>query len=1074
MELIENFKIKIMAKSKFIRFFLINLFLMALVISGYGQELIVKGIVTNEEGETLPGVNVVIQGTTKGTVTGIDGNYSLRVPDASEDALMFSFIGFETKEIKVAGKTNIDVVLKTSYNELDEVVAIGYGTVKKRDLTGSVASADVEELSKVPVSNLAEALNGRVSGVQVQSTEGAPGAEIKIRVRGGGSITQSNEPLYIIDGFPTEDGLNLLDPSEIESIDVLKDASSTAIYGARGANGVILITTKGGKVGKTRVNYDAYYGVKQLANKLDVLNPYEFVLLDYERNLGDDTEMEAWLERYGSFSDIESNYLNRPGIDWQDEVFGNPVTNQYHKLSISGGTEKTKYNLSYSVSDDEGIMVNSGFKRNNANFNFDHEVSEKLKASASIRYTDQTFFGMGTSTQGSRFNKLGHVVQYRPTIGINGTDRDLVELDEDPVYVDDSGNVMQNPLVSAQAEHKSTETRALSINTKLDYSITKNLTYSLTVGLRTNDQRREQFYGERSVTAKRSGGPYGSIRHQDIQGYSYSNVLNYSQKFKKAHKVNLMIGQEEVYNKRRWFEASSNQFPNDDIGLADLSLGALAGIPTSYEDDDRLISFFGRANYNYKERYLFTATMRADGSTKFGSGNKYGYFPSVSAAWRASEEEFIKSLDLFSNLKVRLSYGVAGNNRIPNYQSLALLGADYYGVNNSTQVSFASNALPNPNLKWETTISRNLGFDFGFMDQRIQLTAEAYKTNTKDLLLRAQVPITSGYSSMILNVGETQNTGLELLLNTVNVSTKNFEWRTNLNISFNRNKIITLTDGKEAFLYESGWGLVGNDFIVKVGEPVGSMYGYQTDGLYQLEDFNYDAETGDYTLKEGVAYDPNWYPEPGYWKMKDVSGPDGEPDGVIDPNDRSIIGNANPKHFGGITNTFSYKNFDFSVFMNWSYGNDIYNANKLDYTDYSIDRKNTLGIVSNRWITIDNEGNRVTDPTLLAELNKGKTMPVYKGSGANSLFHSWAVEDGSFLRINNISLGYTIPKSLLSKVNISNLRIYTTLYNIYTFTNYSGYDPEVSTREGSGVTPGVDYGAYPKSKSVVFGVNLSL
>ncbi|SHE81914.1 TonB-linked outer membrane protein, SusC/RagA family [Mariniphaga anaerophila] len=1063
-----------MTKSKFIRFFLINLFLIALFIPGYGQGLIIKGIVTSEQGETLPGVNVVVQGTTSGTVTGIDGNYSLNVPNPAEDVLMFSFIGFETQYIQVAGKTNIDVVMETSYNELDEVIAIGYGTVRKRDLTGSVASADVAELAKAPVSNLAEALNGRVSGVQVQTTEGAPGAEVKIRVRGGGSITQSNEPLYIIDGFPTEGGLSLLDPSEIESIDVLKDASSTAIYGARGANGVILITTKGGKVGKTRVNYDAYFGVKQLAKKLDVLSPYEFVLLDYERNLGDASVMESWFNRYGSFADIQSNYANRPGIDWQDEVFGSPVNNQYHKVSISGGTENTKYNLSYSVNDDQGIMVNSGFKRNSANFNFDHKVSEKLKASASIRYTDQTFYGMGTSSQGSRFNKLEHIVRYRPTIGIKGSDEDLVNLDEDPIYLDDSGNVMQNPLASAEAEHKETETRVLSMNAKLDYNLFKGLTYTLTLGMRTSDQRREIFNGARSVTAKRSGGPSGSLRHTDRRGYSYSNVLNYNKRIQKKHKINLMVGQEEVYNEGRWFEASSNQFPNDDIGLADLSLGTLPGIPASYEEDDRLLSFFGRANYAYQDKYLFTATMRADGSTKFGSGNKYGYFPSASIAWRAVEEEFIKSLDLFSNLKFRLSYGIAGNNRIPNYQSLALLGSDYYAIQNTPQISVASTVLPNPDLKWETTVSRNFGVDLGFLDQRIQLTAEAYQTNTKDLLLRAQIPLTSGYSSMILNVGETRNKGFELNLNTVNVSSRNFEWRTNFNISFNKNKVVALTDGSDSFLYASDWGLVGNDYIVKVGEQIGSMYGYQTDGLFQVEDFNYDAATGKYTLKEGIPYDPNWYPEPGFWKIKDISGPDGEPDGIIDPNDRSIIGNASPIHYGGITNSFSYKNFDLSVFLNWSYGNDIYNANKINYTNYSGPSKNTLANVKDRWISIDGNGNRVTDPTILAELNKGAIMPVYNGSGANNMLHSWGIEDGSFLRINNVSLGYTLPKSVLTKLSISNLRVYTTVYNIHTFTNYSGYDPEVSTRESSGVTPGVDFGAYPKSRSIVFGVNLSL
>ncbi len=1055
--------------------FLTSLFLMVFTAISYGQGLVVKGVVSTTTGETLPGATVVIKGSTAGTMTGIDGDFSLRVPNPSTDILVVSFLGFESQEVSVNGRSSIDVKLSVAYNQLDEVVAIGYGTSTRRDLTGSVSSADMQELSKVPVSNLGQALGGRIAGLQVQASEGGPGAKIKLRVRGGGSITQDNEPLYVIDGFQSDDGIDILDPSEIASIDVLKDASATAIYGARGANGVVLITTKGGKEGKTRVSYDGYYGSKRLDNKLDVLNPHEYVLLDYERELTDNVEdMIPWFNRYGSFEDIDKNYLGRPGVDWQEEMFGRSAINQHHKLSVSGGTKKTKYNLSFSHSDEEGIMINSGLKMQNISFNFNHEVSDRLKMSTSIRYAKQKYFGMGVSSAGGRFNKLAHTIRYRPTIGIIGTDQDLIELDEDPIFVDDSGNVMQNPLTSAKAEHNENEKRVLSLNTKLDYNILKNLTYTLTVGLRTNDQRREQFYGERSMTAKRSGGPYGSIRNQDVQGYSYSNVLNYTHNFKKDHKLSLMLGQEEIYNKNRWFQASSNQFPNDDIGLGDLSLGALPGVPSSNESDDLLLSFFGRANYSFTDKYLLTATMRADGSSKFGAGNKYGYFPSASGAWRASEEEFIKSLDLFSNLKLRVSYGVAGNNRIPNYQSLALLSSNFYGINNGTQISFASAALPNPNLKWETTYSQNLGLDLGFLDQRIQITADAYRTKTKDLLLRAQVPITSGYSSMIINVGETQNTGLELALNTVNISNSNFEWTTNFNISFNKNKVLKLTDDTDRFLYESGWGQdAGNDYIVQVGEAIGSMYGFVTDGLYQVEDFNYDPATEKYTLKEGLAYNPNWQPEPGYWKMKDISGPNGEPDGLVDSHDRTIIGNANPVHFGGISNFFRYKNFDFSVFLNWSYGNDVYNANKMDYLSYNQKNRNTLKIANDRWMTIDGNGNRVTDPTQLSEMNKGKTMPVFKAGDANNALHSWVIEDGSFLKINNISLGYTFPKVLLSKINVSSLRLYTTLYNIHTFTSYSGFDPEVSTREGSGVTPGVDYGAYPKSKSFVVGVNLS-
>ena len=986
--------------------------------------------------------------------------------------LVFSFIGYESSEKSIVGKSEINVILKTAFNQLDEVVAIGYGSSKKRDLTGSVASVDIGELSKVPSSNLAQTLSGRVSGVQISTSEGAPGAAISIRVRGGGSITQSNEPLYIIDGFPTEDGLNNLHPSDIESIDVLKDASSTAIYGARGANGVIIVTTKGGKIGQTRVNFDSYYSFKQIAKRLDVMDPLDFVKLEYERSDSDDERL-AFEERYGTWGELEDIYGNRPGINWQDEAFGKTTLSKYHKISISGGTKKTKYNVSYGFNDDEGIMVNSGLKRNSANLKFDHEISNKLDAVFSINYTDQEIYGMGTSDGGDRFNKLQHIVMYRPVIGKDGNDPDLVELDEDPALVDVGGNVMQNPIASSEAEHRSREKRSLSMNGALNYKMFKGFAYKLTVGIRTQDERRESFDGERSISAKRNGGSRGSLRHTDIQGYSYSNVLNYDWKLNKANRFNFLVGQEETFSKRRWFQAGSSQFPNDDIGLADLSLGTLTAIPSSYEEDQRLLSFFGRLNYNYKGKYLFTATYRADGSSKFGAGKKYGYFPSASAAWRLVEEPFVKKLNVFSNLKLRLSYGVAGNNRIANYKSLALLHSDYYPLNNVPAISVEPNVLPNPNLQWETTISRNMGLDMGFIDQRIQLIAEFYQTNTKDLLLESQIPMTSGYSTLLRNVGETQNRGFEFSLSTVNISTHDFEWRTDLNVSVNRNKVLELA-GTDFFLRQAWNSKIGNDFIVKIGEPVGSMYGLIADGLYQVDDFDFDQESESYTIKDGVPYRLNEVSKPGFRKFKDISGPDGKPDGIVDEHDKTIIGNANPKHFGGITNTFSYKGFDLSVFVNWSYGNDVYNANKYIFTQMHRPNRNVLAIAEDRWMTLDANGQPVTNPVELSALNEGKTFPVWNGNGwADPKFNTWMVEDGSFLRINNITLGYRLPDKVLKRVGVNSMRIYGSLYNVHTFTKYSGYDPDVSSRNSTGVTPGVDFGAYPRSKSLVLGVNVS-
>ncbi|MCT4602499.1 MAG: TonB-dependent receptor [Marinifilum sp.] len=1044
-----------------------------LCVVAYAQNQQITGTVSDESGMGLPGVNVIVKGTTNGTITDIDGKYSLNVENASNATLLFSFIGYESHEVSVGAKKTVDVVLKDAVTELDEVVAVGYGSVKKKDLTGSVASVDIDEMAKVPSTNLAQALSGRISGVLISTNEGAPGASSSIKIRGGGSITQSNEPLYIIDGFPTEDGLDNLDPSDIESIDVLKDISSTAIYGARGANGVILVKTKGGQKGKTRVNYDGYYGVRSLANKLDVLNPYDFVLLEYERNLSGD-DFEKFQNTYGTWDELEGLYKNRPGIDWQDEMFGRTAINQYHKISISGGSDKSKFNLAYSYNNDEGIMVESGLKKNVIKFKFDHEVSEKLKASVSINYTDSEVYGMGTSEDVSTFNKLKHTIQYRPTIGKNGNDRDLVVKDEDPLLEDESGNVVQNPLVSAQAEHRLNETRNLQVNGMLDYEILKGFHYKFTAGIQAKDSRRERFNGERSISAKRGGGPNGTIRNSDVQSYSYTNILSYKNTFNQIHRFNAMVAQEEVYKKNRFVEAGGSKFPNDDIGLGDLSLAQLPSIPLSEETDERLLSFFSRVNYSLMDKYLLTATFRVDGSSKFGSGNKYGYFPSASFAWRAGEEDFIKNLNIFSNLKLRLSYGVGGNDRIPPYRSLALLESGYYPLGNLPTTGVAPVVLANPDLKWETTYSKNIGLDLGFFNQKLRVVADVYQSNTKDLLLPAQIPMTSGYDVVLRNVGETKNKGLELSISSVNISRKDFEWRTDFNISFNKNEVVKLAD-QDFFLRESGWGDVGNDYIVQVGKAVGSIYGYEKVGLYQVDDFNYDAGTQTYTLKDGIAYNPNETTQPGYLKLRDISGPDGKPDGLITNDDRKIIGNTNPVHFGGITNTFTYKNFDLSIFMNWSYGNDVYNANKMSYTETHKQNKNSLSQVTQRWSSIDAGGILLTDPEALKELNAGKTIPVWDGAGrVDPKLHSDIIEDGSFLRINNISLGYKLPKRILERVGINSMRVYTTVSNIHTFTKYSGYDPDVSTRNSSGVTPGVDWGAYPRSKSIIFGVNLSL
>ena len=1052
-------------------------------MSAYAQSLTVTGKVIDSEGYEVIGGSVTIKGAAGvGTVTDVNGNYSLKVNDASKDVLVFSYVGMTSQEVKVDGRSVIDVTLKADAVMLEEVVAIGYATVKRKDLTGSVASVNSKELSKVPTSDITQALAGRMAGVQVMQSEGAPGASISIRVRGGISITQSNEPLYIIDGFQSEDGMSTLDPAEIETIDILKDASATAIYGARGANGVVVITTKsGGKEGKATVTFDSYVGFKKVAKKLDVLSTREFALLDYERRYYSaftaknstqedlDKAVANFEALYGKYADIDANYANRAGIDWQDQTLGRTALTQNYRVGVSGGTDKLNYNLAYSYYDEEGAMVYSGNKKHNISFNMNHKLNDRLSITARISYDQMKIYGMGTSEGGDRFNKMQHILQYRPMVGINGTD-DLLLGDEDPLLVDDTGNVMQNPLLSAAEETKDREYRTFQANGGFTLKLIKGLSFRNTTGMRYQTRRNDTFYGDKSITAKRSS-INGSIQNIENSSFQTSNVLNYNWAGK-GHDITAMLGQEYVNRWNRSFSAAAANFPNDDIGLGDLSLGLPTAVSSSENYDDKLLSFFARFNYGFKDKYLFTASFRADGSSKFGKNNKWGYFPAFSAAWRLGEEEFIKNLNIFSDLKVRLGYGMAGNNRIDSYVSLPMLTSVTYPNGDSTQPGYVSKQIPNPNLKWEANKTFNFGLDFGFFNQRLTISPEFYINRSSNLLLNAKLPTSSGYDSMVINAGETENKGIDLTINSTNIMTKDFTWNTAVTLSHNKNSVKKLT-GEDVQLWEASFGYNQNTHIIGVNQPLGQMYGYVTDGLYQVSDFDYDEATKTYTLKDGVPYSGKKTDvKPGMWKFKNV---DGSEDNKITENDKTVIGNAYPKFYGGINNTFTYKDFDLSIFLTYSFGNDVFNATKLTNTKTALQNKNVLDIAnsSNRWVVVNKKGELITDPQEMADINKGKTVAaVYDNEIGDTYIHSWAVEDGSYLKLSNITLGYTFPRKMLSKIGISKLRLYATGSNLLTWTKYSGFDPEVSTM-GSGLTPGVDFGAYPKSRSFVFGINLA-
>ena len=1043
--------------------------------ASFAQSVRVGGTVRDNDGEPLIGAGVQVKGLPGGVITGMDGTYSIEVANPSDAVLLFSCLGMQGVEVKVDSRLAVDVTMEPDAVMLDEVVAIGYATMRRKDLTGSVASVSSEELAKIPGSDITGALAGRMAGVQVSSSDGSPDASLSIRVRGGISITQSNEPLYIIDGFPSEDGLSFLDPAEIESIDVLKDASSTAIYGARGANGVVVVTTKSGsRRNRTDVTVDMYAGVRKIARKLDVLSPYEFVWADYERTIMDSAaEISKFENKYGPFSEIGS-YRNRAGIDWQEETLGRNAIVQNYRIGINGTSEKIRYNLSYSYFDEQGAMVFSGSRKHNVAFGINHNVNDRLTISARFTYDQRKVYGMGTAGNGDdgtgdRFNKMQHILQYRPTFGVKGTDEQLLK-GEDPVLMDDSGNVMQNPLISASEETKDKLFRTVQASGGLTFRIWKGLSFKNTTGMRYQTRRYDIFFGDQSITAKRTS-INGSIQNMEIGSFQTSNVLNYNLERGK-HSLTAMVGQEWVSAWNKMFKASATNFPNDEIGLDDLSLGTAAPGQSKAVYGDNLLSFFARVNYSFADKYIFSASVRADGSSKFGKNNKWGYFPAVSAAWRISEEPWVKSAGFISDLKFRVGYGLAGNNRIDNFKSLSLMESVTYPIGDGTQSGYVSKQIPNADLKWEANKTFNTGLDIGLFNQRLVIVPEFYLNRSSNLLLDAKLPDSSGFATMMINAGETQNMGIDLTVSTINIAKRNFTWRSTLTLSHNRNTVRKLT-GEDVQYWEAKFGYSQNTHQIGVNQPLGQFYGFVTDGIYNVEDFDYDSETGAYLLKEGIPYRGNRADiKPGNWKFKNV---DGSEDGLITDSDRTVIGNAQPIIYGGFNNTFQFYGFDLSIYLTYSYGNKILNATKLTNSRWAQENRNALAVTdrAHRFTWVNDSGNKITDPQELASINKGKTYAgVYDSDNGAMYIHSWGVEDGSFLKLSNVTLGYTLPSKIVNKVGINSLRLYVTGSNLLTLTKYTGLDPEVSTMS-SLLTPGVDFGAYPRSRSVVFGVNLT-
>ncbi|MCB0638164.1 MAG: TonB-dependent receptor, partial [Lewinella sp.] len=1033
----------------------------------------------------------------RGTITEIDGTYELTA--APTDILVFSYIGFATQEIAVGDQTTIDVVLGSDAQLLDEVIVIGYGTVKKTDLTGSVASLSGGKIAEMPITSAAQAITGRLPGVNVLTTDGSPDAEIVIRVRGGGSITQDNSPLYVVDGFIVS-SLRDIPPTDIESITVLKDAAATAIYGAQAANGVIVVTTKSPQAGRISVSYNGWIQGKTLAQerRYDVLSPYEYVLANYEiAKVRSEADVRNFERYFGKYDDLEL-YQQRPGTDWQEELFGSPRLSQYHNISMSGGTENTRLSLSLTRNQDEGLLLGSGFSRNVLNFKLNQNLSPRLSFEAQARLTRTIVDGAGTS--GSAQINIKDAVQTRPVNGI----ADELEINLNDIDPDDDFQsfllTLIDPTELVKQDWRKRTTDDYVLNAALNWEAIDGLNLRTTVTSSNRFDQSLRFYGPLTSESFNNGSslPIGQRDDRKYTSLRWLNTISYDFEQVGIKDLNLLLGHETYSNggdsefvRAEDFRASITP---EEL-FANMTFGTFDRLETEEFTETNRLSFFGRLNYTLNSKYLATVTFRSDASSKFAKENRVGLFPAVALAWKLSEEPFLANANFIDELKLRVSVGQTGNDRIDATATQFLFTGSTnrgpgFGNFFNAYYTPSGSTLYNPNIKWETTTNRNLGLDFFLFSGVLSGSLDLYSNTTEDLLLRSAIPSNTGFSTQWANIGTTSNKGVELGLTSYVINRPNFTLNATVNFGINKAEVVAL-DGTTERFFQSNWASTDlrdqDDFYVQVGGTLGDIYGYVTDGFYQTSDFvGYDEATDTYTLSEGVpnasATVGNTNIRPGFLKLKDLNG-----DGVIDSQDRTIIGNTLPKATGGFGFDARIGNFDASIFFNWAYGNDVYNTGKIQYnqfrrvtfgnltTDMSLDHRFT-------YLDIDGSitgtpGEIVTDLDALAELNANADIWSHASFGiAQATIHSWAIEDGSFIRLNNLNIGYTLPSTLTQRVGISNLRIYATGNNLYLWTKYSGYDPEVSTTRSSSysaLTPGVDYSAFPRSRSYTFGLNVT-
>jgi len=1027
------------------------------------QKKELSGKVTDSKDLPLPGVTVFVKGTTTGTITDDKGNFKITMLSNAK-TLVFSFVGMKGQEIEIGTKTIINVTLTEEEVGLEEVVVIGYGSVLKSELGGTaVSTVGVTDLKKAPVVSFEQALAGRVAGVQVTSSEGGPFALNNIVIRGNNSVTQNNSPLWVIDGFPIENpDNNTIDPSNIKSITVLKDAASTAIYGSRGANGVIVITTIQGKVGAPVVTFDGYYGIQQNLKLMELFNPYDYVKLQTElmgiqaKQLytpGDPT-LGATYVPGGRTLDY---YKTAQSINWQKQLYQTAPMQNY-SLSLSGGTDKSQYMISGSMSDQQGVIIKSGMKRYQGRIVFNQEINSKTDFNLNVNYANTKTEGSSpsnlASTASSSLSILYGVWGYRPAISPNSSLENQLNSAIDP---DGQLTYAYNPFISTLNTVLNTSTNNLAANAYLDYKIIKDLTLRVSGGLNYVQRINNAYYGALTYNGKPGGlwGPNGSIGNNASKSLLNENTLNYKTVFNKYHSLNLLAGFSTQQTKVNSSSSFASQVPNDALGVSGIDEGTPYSI-SSGSSNNFLISYFGRANYNYNSKYYLTAVVRADGSSKFSPGNQWGYFPSGAVAWNMAKEDFLKDVGYLTELKLRGSYGISGNNRIGDFAYLSPISlsniATSYAFGNEWTNGAVQPTLSNKGLKWETTATTDIGFDLGLFENRVQLVFDYYKKVTTNLLLQATTAGHIGYTSALKNIGSVSNTGYEFALNTINITNKKLNWNSNFNISFNNNKLLALNSGQQGLVSQVSYDINPQfPYIAQVGGPISQIIGYKWLGNYQYPDFD-QLPNGTYVLKGNVPTNGNTRTtiKPGDVKYEDING-----DGIVNDADKIVIGNPNPLFTGGFSNNFTYKGFDLNVLFTYSYGNDILNANRITFEGSQSAFLNQFKTFLNRW-TPENQTN---------------LYPRVGGTIITAV-SSRVIEDGSFLRLKTVSMGYRVSPVLLQKINVKSLRLYCSAQNLAIWSKYQGSDPEVSTRSGA-LTQGFDFASYPRSFTLVFGFNFS-